>query len=120
MRYYSFNLAGSYLFFNNTPYMFLGFGITTPIISFSYQKQYETNNDRFYFHSKRNLFAINKVFVISFVGTLDYIYQNKYIRASPSIYVSFENHSLGFEYMYKDIYFNNSKASYSLIYKLTL
>ena len=120
MRYYSFNLAGSYLFFNNKPYMFLGFGITNPVFSLSYQKQYETNYDRFYFNSQITLFAINKVVYISFMGTFDYIYQNKYIKINPGMYLSFQNHSIGFEYMYKDIYFNNAKSTYSLVYKLTL
>ncbi len=120
MRYYSFNIAGSYIFYDNTPYMFLGLGITSPLFSVSYQKQYETSYDRFYVYSQRNLFIINKIVYVSFVGKLDYIYQNKYVKVNPAIYVNFNQHSVGFEYTYSNLYFNNSKNLFSLVYKISL
>jgi hypothetical protein len=129
LRYNSISFHGTYTLLNEelAPYfkegldnLFYGISFNTPILSLSYQNEHRTSLDKFSADIKASILRIDNYSFVSFVNSTDYIYQNKYIKSSNGIFLTSYTHSIGIEYTYKDLEFNNRVNITSLIYKIRL
>jgi len=129
LRYVSISLHGTYTLLNEelSPFfqegldnLFYGVSFNTPILSLSYQNEHRTSLDKISADIKASILKINNYSFVSLVNSTDYIYQNKYIKSSSGIFLTSYTHSIGIEYTYKDLEFNNRVDITSLVYKIRL
>lgn len=129
LRYYSISVHGTYALLNEeiSSYfedrldnLFYGISLNTPIASLSYQNEYRTSFDKISSDINLSLLQINNRSFVSVHNSLDYIYQNKYIKSVTGLFVTTGSHAIGVELTYKDLKFANQENIVGLVYKIRL